>query len=127
MSDAPCDVGPVEIEIWGGSHDAPKRHHPAGIEPPELYEQWRETLVESIEYQSAEPPRRFAHYAVVDLPQRTDREIERARERDLIARCPDVASYTQACRYMHAEPAKPQPDPFAAEGAVFARLIENNR
>lgn len=25
------------------------------------------------------------------------------------------------------EPPKPQPDPFAAEGAVFARLIENNR
>lgn len=34
MSDEPCDVGPVEIEIWGGSH-VPQRHHPNGIEPPD--------------------------------------------------------------------------------------------
>lgn len=139
MGDEPCDVGPVDekpqsflwnCQLWVRDGDgplftahagrveasldgyvvmpiekaremfkdpsvlgppAPQRHHPNGIEPPELYEQWRAQ--------------------------------ERAKERDLMASCPDVKSYTQACRYMHAEP--PKPEPFQAEGAVFARLIGN--
>lgn len=105
----PCDVGPDEGPACLGDalrsfsavcRAAAKnhpptplerlRHHPAGIEPPELYEQWR--------------------------------TIERARERDLMASCPDVKSYTQACRYM-AGPTERKPEPYQAEGAVFARLI----